>query len=130
MLRALMIDRYRMAVHYEDRTMDTYTLVAVKPKLSKADPSKRTACARQNEIHPGQGAVIHLDCRNMTMAQFAEQVQAYQSDIFYPVTDGTGLSGAWDFMLTYDTFGSRGESREAGRAAPWTLVLSVLPKTR
>ena len=41
------------------------------------------------------------------MTQFAEQVQVYQTEIFYPVADGTGLNGAWDFTLTYDTFGSR-----------------------
>jgi uncharacterized protein (TIGR03435 family) len=38
----------------------------------------------------------------MTMAQFAEQIPAYDSDIYYPVLDGTGISGAWDFTLNYD----------------------------
>ena len=119
MLRALLIERYKMAVHYEDRPMDVDTLVAVKPKLTKANPANRTGCARENEIHPGQGAVIYLDCKNMTMAQFAEQIQAYKVDLFYPVVDGTGLDGAWDFMLTYETarFGNqmaRGGGADAG----------------
>ena len=115
MLRALMIDRYKMAVHYEDRPMDVDTLVAVKPKMTKADPANRTGCARQNEIHPGQWVVVHLDCKNMTLAQFAEQIQAYKVDLFYPVLDGTGVGGAWDFKLDYDTCLRFGQGR--GQAA-------------
>jgi uncharacterized protein (TIGR03435 family) len=44
MLRALLVDRFKMAVHYEDRPVDVYTLVAAKPKFRKADPSNRTGC--------------------------------------------------------------------------------------
>ncbi len=107
MLRALLTERYKLAVHFEDRPMDAYTLVAVKPKLTKADPSHRTECTRQTEIHPGQGAVIQLDCKNTTMAQFAEQIPAYWVTIRYAVLDGTGIEGAWDFSVHFDTFSMR-----------------------
>jgi hypothetical protein len=30
----------------------------------------------------------------MTMTQFAEQIRAYDLDIYYPVNDATNLSGA------------------------------------
>ncbi len=102
MLRSLLIDRYKMAVHYEDRPMDAYTLVAAKPRLTKADPANRTGCTRQNQPSQGQGFIVQLVCRNMTMAQFAEQIQAYDNDIYYPVQDGTGIEGAWDFTIEYD----------------------------
>jgi uncharacterized protein (TIGR03435 family) len=98
MLRALLIERYKLAFHYEDRPMDAYTLVALKPKLTKADPSNRTGCTRQNE----PGATPGLVCQNITMAQFAEQIQVYDTDILYPVLDGTGLEGAWDFTVNYN----------------------------
>lgn len=101
MLRSLLIDRFKMKVHYEDRPMDTDTLVALKPKLTKADPSNRTGCARQNKQQNGT-TMATLSCHNMTMTQFAEQIRAYDTDIVYPVIDGTGLSGAWDFNVTYD----------------------------
>ena len=42
MLRALITERFQMAVHTEDRPMNAYTLVANKPKLKKADPTSRT----------------------------------------------------------------------------------------
>ena len=43
-----------------------------------------------------------LVCQNITLAQFAEQLQGYDPGIFYPVLDGTGIEGAWDFTLSYD----------------------------
>ncbi len=43
-----------------------------------------------------------MDCRNITMAQFAKQLQKMEpDDIPNEVEDATGLTGAWDFMLSY-----------------------------
>jgi uncharacterized protein (TIGR03435 family) len=120
MMRALLVDRFKMKFHYEDRPVDAQTLAAVKPKLTRADPSSRTGCTRET---PGRGAgdgavfvipqggaragyPLRLVCRNITMAQFAEQLQGFDSQIFYPVLDGTGIDGAWDFTLNYDLMAS------------------------
>ncbi len=101
MMRALIVDRFKMAFHYEERPVDAYTLVAVKPKMIKADPSTRTECTVQNL--PGRGPVRwRRVCQNITMAQFAEQIPGYGSEVFYPVLDGTGISGGWDFTLNYN----------------------------
>jgi uncharacterized protein (TIGR03435 family) len=133
MLRALLIDRYRMAIHYEDRPVDAETLIAVKPKLTKADPAARTGCTRQNLQGQNGGRLTRLTCQNMTMAQFAEQIQAYNPEIFYPVLDGTALEGAWDFTVEYDPLASlaaRGfrtgpqAATPEGQAADPTGVLS------
>ena len=91
-----------MKVHYEDRPVDTYTLVAVKPKLTEADPANRTGCARQSQQQQGRALIVRFVCHNITMAQFAEQIEGYDPDIYYPVLDGTGITGAWDFTLDYD----------------------------
>ena len=58
--------------------MDAYTLVAAKPKLTKADPSNRTGCTRQTRGRPGFRS--GLACQNITMAQFAEQLQVSTQD--------------------------------------------------
>ncbi len=99
MVRALLIERYQIKFHYEDRPMDTLTLTAGKPKLTKADPANRTACTRQPI--PGDSLATRLVCQNITLAQFAEQMQSYDGQISYPVVDATGIEGAWDFTLTY-----------------------------
>ncbi|MGH7969440.1 MAG: TIGR03435 family protein, partial [Limisphaerales bacterium] len=71
MLRNLLVDRFKMITHYEDRLVDVYMLVAAKPKLRKADPSSRTGC-KSNGARPGIPTVVI--CRNVTMAQFAEEL--------------------------------------------------------
>jgi uncharacterized protein (TIGR03435 family) len=103
MLRALLTERYRMKVHFEDRPRDAGALVANKPKLTKAsDPASRTGCKRESQQSQGRSLLVRVVCRNMTMTQFAEQLPAFDSDLFYPVQDRTGLEGAWDFVLNYD----------------------------
>ena len=42
MLRALIVERFQMTTHTEDRPVTAYNLVAVKPKMKKADPNSRT----------------------------------------------------------------------------------------
>lgn len=122
MLRALFIDRYKMQVHYEDKPVDTQTLVALKPRLTKADPAGRTGCTRENQRNEGRGATLKLVCRNMTMDQFAEQIEAYDPLIAYPVLNGTGIDGAWDFTISYNALaGVIGQlPLLAGRGAPTT----------
>ena len=101
--QALLVDRFKMKVHFEDRLVDAHTLIAVKPKLKKADPSTRTGC----KAPANAGAVFissaglparTFNCQNITMAQFADQLQMIgASYIGHPVVDATGLEGAWDF---------------------------------
>lgn len=104
MLQSLLIERYRMKFHFEARPIDGLSLAAGKPKLTRADPSGRTGCRREGQQQTGRALMVKEVCRNMTMAQFAEQMQALDSGILYPVHDETGLEGAWDFTLNYDAY--------------------------
>jgi uncharacterized protein (TIGR03435 family) len=94
MVRALLMERYQMKVHYEDRPEDAYTLVAGKPKMAKADPAG-TGCVRQSQQSQGRALLVRLVCHNMTMAEFAEQLDGLDSQFRFPVLDETGLEGAW-----------------------------------
>jgi uncharacterized protein (TIGR03435 family) len=112
MFRALLVDRFKMKVHYEDRPVAGYVLTAVKPKLQKADPSNRTGC------HEGPGAdgkdprianpILSrlLTCQNMTMAQFAEQLPNLAGGYAHTtVLDSSGLTDAYDFTLSFSAIG-------------------------
>ncbi|HLK67400.1 MAG TPA: TIGR03435 family protein [Bryobacteraceae bacterium] len=108
MMRKLLQDRFKLAVHYEDRPVNAYTLVANKPKLKKADPSNRSGCktgpaplAKDAVAEPGPPTFQSV-CQNMTMTQFAEQLPTIAPIYIHnPVKDGTGLDGAYDFTFNF-----------------------------
>jgi uncharacterized protein (TIGR03435 family) len=107
MLRTLLMERFRMKVHYEDRLTKAYSLVSVKPRMKKADPANRGSCkeARTMANDPRDANPILarlVNCQNATVAQFAAQLQGLSPDDFaYPVEDATGINGAWDFTLSF-----------------------------
>ncbi len=112
MVQVLLIDRFNMKVHMEDREVNAYTLTAVSPKLKKADPTNRTGC-KEGPGPDGKDPRIAtpilarlMNCQNMTMAQFAEALPIQAGGyIFSPVKDATGLEGAYDFTLNFSPAG-------------------------
>jgi uncharacterized protein (TIGR03435 family) len=124
MLKNLLIERFQIKWHYENRMVTAWSLVAVKPKLGRSDTSKRATC--------GKGKVVDNDprdtnpllsvlfvCENVTMAQFVSRLQSLDpADFAYPVEDATGLKGYWDFRLSFTpTFVLRNAVRQAGDGA-------------
>jgi uncharacterized protein (TIGR03435 family) len=112
MLRALLVDRFKMMTHMEERPVTAYTLVAAKPKLQKADPASRTRCIEGPPLGTKDARDTNpilsrlLTCQNTTMAQFADQLQRLAPGYIHtPVVDATGLEGAWDFTLSFSAVG-------------------------
>jgi uncharacterized protein (TIGR03435 family) len=119
LLKSLLEDRFGLRTHLEDRIVTAYTLVAVKPKMRRADPANPT------RWHEGPGPdgkdprITNpmlsrlVTFQNVTTAQFAELLPWIGSGPYSgPVLDSTGLNGAWDFTLS---FSSAGLVQRAGR---------------
>jgi uncharacterized protein (TIGR03435 family) len=101
LVRNLLITRFKMTYHEEERPVTAYSLVAAKPKLKKADPDSRIFC-RRGQAPPGSPPGSQtLTCQNATMAFFAEQLLQGYPGLNWPVLDATGLEGGWDFALTF-----------------------------
>ena len=117
MLKTLMAERFKLVVHTEERPLNAYTLLVVKPgspsKMKKADPASRAHCVEgpptmsrndPRDANPVLGRL--LTCQNITMKQFAEQLQFVANGYVHsPVLDSTGLEGGWDFTLNFSTIG-------------------------
>jgi uncharacterized protein (TIGR03435 family) len=109
MLKSLLADRFRLAIHYEDRPMAAFTMTALKPKMKKADPASRSGCKEgpptlmkidPRATHPVLGRL--LTCTNVSMGYLAEQLQFRASGYVHSdVLDATGLEGGWDFTLSF-----------------------------
>jgi uncharacterized protein (TIGR03435 family) len=120
MLRALLVERFKLTYHTEDRQVAAYSLVAGKPKMKKADPDRRTFCKNGDAPAGAPPGSRVLNCQNVTMAEFADRLQYMAGELSSPVLDATGIEGRWDFSLTYSmnfgmAFGARGG--ESGAAA-------------
>jgi uncharacterized protein (TIGR03435 family) len=104
MIRALLVDRFKMTFHKEQRPATTYALTAVKPKLKKADPNERSSCRNENAPAGAPPGTEMLVCHNVTMEQFADSLQGAAQGLNWPVADLTELAGGWDLTLTYSRF--------------------------
>lgn len=92
-MRALLADRFQLAVHADTRELPVYALVVAKngPHLA---PAKSGDERKGIEARRGQ-----INCRAVSMKRFAEWGLAPRLDSI--VLDKTGLEGEFDFTLQY-----------------------------
>jgi len=110
MVRALLIERFEMKVHMEDRPVDAYDLVADNPRLTKADPASRTRC-KEGPGPDGNDPRLKfpvqnmlMTCQNMSMEQIGRQFSQWAAGYIYnPVRDETGIKGTWNFTLNWSS---------------------------
>jgi uncharacterized protein (TIGR03435 family) len=99
MLKSLIVERFKLQTHTEDRPLPVFALVTEKdsPKLKASDGAERSQC---DLIVADQGR--SFACRNTTMAQLSERLpDVAQAYFTLPMVDMTGLKGAYDFTLTW-----------------------------
>ncbi len=95
MVKRLMADRFQLKSHYETRELPVYVLTVAKngSKLtrSQGDPGGPPGL--------GFGAPGSFGATNATMSDFAQAMG--QAVLDRPVVDKTGLTGRFDFRLTW-----------------------------
>ena len=99
---SLLKERFGFKYHTEERPLSAYSLVAVKPKMKKADPASRTHCVRSNAPPGSAPGTSVMTCQNVTMAQFVEQLRGAAQGLNVQPLDATSLEGTWDFVLTWN----------------------------
>jgi uncharacterized protein (TIGR03435 family) len=106
MLQKLLSERLNLKARWEDRQVKGYSLLSDgKHKLVKSDPAARTHCVSasvSSGLSSGGGIIQTLNCQNMTMGEFAAQLQRFGgSDFQVPVLDETGIEGRWNFTISF-----------------------------
>ena len=92
MLRALLAERFKLALHREVKELPVYAL-KVADRGHKLEQSKSAA---PSGMQPKGGA---LEFHNVSMAELAERLPARPFGLDRPVVDRTGLAGAFDFTV-------------------------------
>ena len=91
MMQTLMAERFKLAIHRENRQIQAYVL-----ELAKKGPKLNKSTAEQASTHSGRGSI---DAKAMTMTRLAE-VLSRQMDL--PVVNETGLEGTYDLKLEWN----------------------------
>jgi uncharacterized protein (TIGR03435 family) len=145
MLQALLAERFKLAVHKDTRPLRSFALIAgKKPQLKEASGTEPAGCHPQTAspsappeggisrlmmmgpdgktttLTLGPGMTVTYQCRNITMEQFAGNVRGMIGANLgtSPLTDETGIKGAWNFDLTYSMSLSGGPMQDQGERIP------------
>jgi uncharacterized protein (TIGR03435 family) len=97
MVQSLLVERFKLTFHTEDKGMSVLVLTVAKggARLPKAASGGRQNCIwKKVEI-----GVMRRECQNITMAEFVTQLPRYPVGIARPVVDETGLKDAYDFQF-------------------------------
>jgi uncharacterized protein (TIGR03435 family) len=110
MLQQLLADRFALRLHHESRMMPGYAMVVAPngPKFKAAGagdatPTFTASGAAINKFDAADGKNVGLNTvigRKMTMTQLAEALSRLPNGM--PVADRTGLSGGFDFALSWE----------------------------
>jgi len=128
MLNNLLIDRFGLKTHREQREITVYVLTAGKgkPKMTAAKDSDRTGCKPAPNAPSPMPGIRMTGCTNTSMAEFADNMQRMApAYIDHPVVDETELEGGWNFFIGWTPRGMLQQdnaNQPAGSAADPTGI--------
>lgn len=107
MMQSLLADRFKLAMHFETREVPEFALVPAKPGTTgpQLHPhSDRAPCSTASpcgglDSPPNPPGQFKIGARNVTMGFIANVLAT--SELGRPVVDRTGLTGNFDFTLTW-----------------------------
>ncbi len=100
MLQSLLADRFHLKLRHVQKELPTYNLVAL-PRGSKLKESAADAKTWMNQDARGNhGKSMHVTATHYPMAEFLKYCEIWSGR---PTIDHTGLSGFYDFEISWDS---------------------------
>jgi uncharacterized protein (TIGR03435 family) len=102
MLQTLLADRFALKIRRESKEANVYALTVAKggPKLQEPAGTRSIIHAYRNTPVELPGVSYTLGGEKASMALFANQLEGH---MMRPVSDRTGLTGEYNFKVTYAT---------------------------
>jgi uncharacterized protein (TIGR03435 family) len=115
MLRSLLVDRFHLAVHHENRNVPMYALIVAKngPKFKVGDGGPAST---------GPGSDGGYSFKNWTMSDFANSL-SMMAAVGRPVLDRTGLAGTYSFNAKLSDVPKEASGPDTNDAALGNTVL-------
>jgi uncharacterized protein (TIGR03435 family) len=108
MLQSLLTDRFKLVAESQTKPLPAFLLKAGNgaAKMKPAADATGDSGCRLADPPPPPGTpfppTVTLKCSNLTMEQFAQQLQGFGwATLSHPVVDTTGMTGAWDFDFRF-----------------------------
>jgi uncharacterized protein (TIGR03435 family) len=103
MVRGMLADQFEMKTHTENREVTVYAMtVSGKPRMTQATGNERMSCkADPAAVKPFPDMVTMVRCTNITMGEFAENLEQVTGYFDHPIVDATGLQGGWNFLFGF-----------------------------
>jgi len=98
MEQSLLMDRFRLKVHFESREMPVYVLTVAKAG-SRLKPAKNDEPSRISTLGNAKGT--EMTAVGVTLEQFVVSPLVTGATGGRPIVDRTGLKGAFDFTLNW-----------------------------
>ncbi|HWC98895.1 MAG TPA: TIGR03435 family protein [Candidatus Sulfopaludibacter sp.] len=125
MLYGLMLDRFELKTHKENREVTVYALSVAggKPKLKQAEESERAGCKPDASLpKPVTNMGPMIACKNTTMTELAQNLALMANAyIDHPIVNATDLEGGWDFAVGWTPKGML-QAAESSNAASGTTA--------
>ena len=121
MLQSLLGERFKLAVHREEKILPVYALQVGKDGPKFKESTTEGEMTAQPGPHRGSGTVLRL-----TVAQAVDLMSQPGSPLGRPVVDETGLKGKYDVSVDLSAYLGNEEAMKQFQSDPTQLFMAVL----
>jgi uncharacterized protein (TIGR03435 family) len=99
MLQALLADRFQLQIHHLQKEFPTFNLVVSPHGLKLKDSAPDAKMAMNQDARVNRGRSNRITATHISLEQLVTNLGGYSGR---PVFDHTGLTGIYDFVLSFD----------------------------